>query len=283
LNLADAGILRAFLKRHGIDPAKGLGQHFLVSRRAVDAIVGAAGDVRSALEIGPGPGVLTSALSAKIGRVVALELDARMIALLQESAPNAEVRRANALESDLSTLLAELPAPRALVSNLPYYITGPLLTRIAEARGQFDVAVLMMQREVGQRVLAPAKTSARGSLSVYLQIQFEIRKVVQVPAGSFLPPPKVDSLVLAFTPRETGLSVDEEEFFFRMLRLAFAQPRKTLANNLSAGLHVPRELALRALERSDLGEKARPQELTVEEWISLARATRAEMAGDARG
>jgi 16S rRNA (adenine1518-N6/adenine1519-N6)-dimethyltransferase len=127
-----------------------------------------------------------------------------------------------------------------------------------------------MQKEVAQRVVAAPKTSARGSLSVYLQTQFEIAKVAEAPAGAFLPPPKVDSMVLAFRPRETGLTVSQESVLFRLIRIGFTQPRKTLANNLAAGYHVPRDEALAWEQEAGLGEKARPQELTVEEWVRLA-------------
>lgn len=231
---------------------------------------------RGILEIGPGPGVLTAPLSATAEKMIALELDERMIAALAESAPRADVRKADALKADILSVLHELPEPRGLVSNLPYYITGPLLTRIAEARAGYSIAVLMMQREVAQRVVAAEKTSARGSLSVYLQSQFVIKKITDAPAGAFLPPPKVDSTVLSFMPRETGLPSEIEPYFFRLVRLGFTQPRKTLANNLSAGLHIDRTVALQMIAGAGLGEKARPQELSVDEWKRLAQVPTGE-------
>jgi 16S rRNA (adenine1518-N6/adenine1519-N6)-dimethyltransferase len=206
--------------------------------------------------------------------LIALELDQRMVAALADSAPSAEVRRLDALHADLSEILRELPAPRAVVSNLPYYITGPLLTRIAEARAEFSVAVLMMQKEVAQRILAGPSNSARGSLSVYLQMQFEIALVAQVPAGAFVPPPKVDSTVLRFEPKPLSLEPAFEAHLFRLIRLSFAQPRKTLANNLVAGLQVPRDVAANAIEVAGLEEKIRPHDLTLNEWLALATATK---------
>src|SRR5579871_5760124 len=194
MDLADPKTLTAFLAAHGIRASKGLGQHFLCSRPAVDAIVDRVRSVKGVLEIGPGPGVLTGPMS-EIAEVTALEIDPRMIELLKDSAPKAQVLQIDALKGDLSEVLAGLPTPRAVVSNLPYYITGPLLTKISEARGRFQVAVLMMQREVADRVVAEAGNSNRGSLSVYLQSQFNIELVKRVPAGAFLPPPKVDSTV----------------------------------------------------------------------------------------
>jgi 16S rRNA (adenine1518-N6/adenine1519-N6)-dimethyltransferase len=235
------------------------------SQPAVAAIEERLAHCKGILEIGPGPGVLTAPLSAHAEKMIALELDERMILALKESAPSAEVRKADALQTNLLSVLHELPEPRGLVSNLPYYITGPLLTRIAGARAGYSVAVLMMQKEVAERVLAAPKTSARGSLSVFLQLQFKIDKVIAVPAGSFVPPPKVDSTVLAFEP----LPNPDDPWLFRVVRVGFTQPRKTLANNLT-GLQISRDHALLAIEALGLLPTARPQELTLEEWQALA-------------
>ena len=267
MNLSDPGTLRAFLARHGLTARKGLGQHFLCSTSAVSAIVAAVGDARGVLEIGPGPGVLTSALS-EIAEVIALEVDDRMIEALGESAPKAKVLKQDALEANLPELLAELPEPRAIVSNLPYYITGPLLTVIASARRGFDVAVLMMQKEVGQRVLAEPGNRDRGSLSVFLQSQFAILRVANVPAGAFIPPPKVDSVVLQLVP----LDAPNEPRLYELIRLGFTQPRKTLANNLATGLGVDREKVVGVLADGGMLGNVRPHELTLEQWRGIALA-----------
>ncbi|HRK22164.1 MAG TPA: rRNA adenine N-6-methyltransferase family protein [Fimbriimonadaceae bacterium] len=129
MDLTDVPTLRAFLERHGVSARKGLGQHFLCSKRVVDAIAARLEGYAGALEIGPGPGVLTSALSSRIPHVRALEIDERMVGALAESAPSVEVVRGDALGTNLEDLLLDLPTPRAIVSNLPYYITGPLITR----------------------------------------------------------------------------------------------------------------------------------------------------------
>jgi len=265
MDLTDAPTLRRFLSKYELAAKKGLGQHFLCSRPVVSKIVDALQGYPGILEIGPGPGVLTSPLSERAEKYTAIELDSRMIEALAESAPQAEVRQEDALKTDLNVLLRNLPEPKAVVSNLPYYITGPLLTRIAEARHCFQKAVLMMQKEVAQRVLARAKESARGSLSVYLQLQFEIRKIVDAPAGAFLPPPKVDSTVLEFMSKPD----EYEDSLFKLIRFGFAQPRKTMVNNLLAGYHVPRDEAMEWLTRAGLDEKSRPQELSNEQWLTL--------------
>ena len=265
MRLDQPEILRAFLKRHGLRPDKGLGQHFLVSAATVDLIVATVSHCRGVLEIGPGPGVLTAPLSEMAEKTIAVELDPTMPLLIAESAPRAQVVKEDALKADLIALLSELPTPRALVSNLPYYITGPLLARIADARTCLDVAVLMMQREVADRILATPGKRERGALSVALQSQFEITRIANVPASAFMPPPKVDSAVLRLLPREAALN-DEA---LKLVRLGFAQPRKTLVNNLVAGLGIARDEAVARIEAIGLIETARPAELTEAQWRSL--------------
>jgi len=265
-------VLKAWLGRHGIRAEKGLGQHFLVSGPVVASIVDALAECRGLLEIGPGPGVLTSPLACQAERIVAVELDDRMVAILSESAPSAHVRKEDALKADLRALLDDLPEPRGVVSNLPYYITGPLLERIADVRDLFDRAVLMMQKEVAERIRAKAGGSERGALSVMLQSQFEISRLASAPAGAFLPPPKVDSEVLLFRPRRPDMSPEAARMFERTVRLGFAQRRKTLLNNLVAGFHLSRDEANEVLEAAGISPLARPQELSEGEWKAVAQA-----------
>jgi len=272
LKLYDPATLTAFLKKYGISASKGLGQHFLCSEAAVESIASAIAGCLGVCEIGPGPGVLTGPISEQSQRMIALELDQQMIEALKFSSPKAEVRRVDALKVDLSALLRELPEPRGIVSNMPYYITGPLLNKIAEARSELSIAVLMMQREVAQRILAKPGNGDRGSLSVYLQSLFEIDLVTHVPAKYFLPPPRVDSTVLKFTPKRFDWATDFETRYFRIIRLSFAQPRKTLANNLVAGLLQPREVVADAIDKIGLEEKVRPHDLTLAQWEALTFA-----------
>lgn len=235
----------------------------------VEAIVKSLVDLPGLLEIGPGPGVLTSPLSELSQGYIAFELDSRMIGVLKESAPKADVRQADALQVDLLAALNELPSPRGVVSNLPYYITGPLLNHIASAKEGFSRAVLMMQKEVGMRITAKPESRERGSFSVYLQSQFEITVICEVPPDSFLPPPKVDSMVLQFVPKPGVPPQSEDSPFFRMVRMGFAQPRKTLANNLVAGFHLSRDEVEDALEQVGLTLSIRPHFLTEQQWRLL--------------
>jgi 16S rRNA (adenine1518-N6/adenine1519-N6)-dimethyltransferase len=266
VNLADPATLQRFLAKQGLSATKGLGQHFLCSEPVVDCIVERLSNFHGLLEIGPGPGVLTAPLSERAEKMLALEVDVRMIKALATSAPKAEVLKLDALQADLPALLSTLPERRAVVSNLPYYITAPLLNVIAKARTHFEVAVLMMQKEVAKRIMAPPRSGDRGSLSVYLQAEFEISHVVDAPSAAFFPPPKVDSTVLEFKPKSnSGL----DETFFDFVRLCFNQPRKTLVNNLVVGLHVSRDAAVNALQAAELTPLARAQELTQSEFVRL--------------
>lgn len=264
MKLTDPGELRALLERHGFRPRKAWGQHFLISDRVVDAVLLRLDGVAGILEVGPGPGVLTSPMSER-AQVLAVEVDPIAVSALAESAPRAEVVAGDALKVDLAGLLDRLPEPRALVSNMPYNITGPLLTRFAELRRGFAKAVLMMQREVGKRLTAEAGSSEFGSLSVFIQSQFEVRRVCDAPPGAFYPPPKVSSVVLELVPNAAVPS----PWFFELVRLGFAQPRKTLANNFSAA-----GLSRDAIEALGLDASVRPHQVPVATWHHLAQATR---------
>ncbi|MEQ1823048.1 MAG: 16S rRNA (adenine(1518)-N(6)/adenine(1519)-N(6))-dimethyltransferase RsmA [Fimbriimonadaceae bacterium] len=260
MNLTDAGTLQRTLARHGLRADKALGQHFLVSQRVVDTIVIQVHGYQGALEIGPGPGVLTQALCSALPAVIALELDERMIPMLAETAPAAQVLRVDALTTDIGGVLEGMPEPRAIVSNLPYYITGPLLDRIFQQRQSWSKAVLMMQREVGEKILAPVGDRRRGALSVISQALFQVSKVCSVPPGAFLPPPKVESIVLSFEP----LGREFESAFFNFVHAGFTQPRKTLANNLKGYGITPEAIAA-----SGLKDLVRPHELELEDWTRL--------------
>lgn len=264
MNLAEPGELRGLLKRHGWEPQKALGQHFLVSKNVVDAIVARVASMVGIVEIGPGPGVLTTRLLKAGHPVTAVEIDPIAVAALGETAPTATVLAQDALTVDLSALLGALPAPHAVVSNLPYNLTGPLLDRILRAASAWEVAVLMMQREVGERILAPVGHRSRGGLSLRVQYGFTIERVTNVPAGAFLPPPKVDSIVLAFTPRDDRALSPARE---RLWAAAFSQPRKTLVNNLTA--LYGREATLATLRQAKLSLDIRPHEVPDMGWEAL--------------
>ncbi|MDQ2986938.1 MAG: 16S rRNA (adenine(1518)-N(6)/adenine(1519)-N(6))-dimethyltransferase RsmA [Armatimonadota bacterium] len=241
-------------------PKKSLGQHWLVSEGHVRKIVDAVGDARGILEIGPGKGILTAPLSAK-APVIALELDPRMAEATLRAAPNAEVITGDVLTADIGGLLDSLERPVAVVSNLPYYITAAVVSRLIEVSERFDIAVLMMQEEVANKLMAEAGNARRGSLSVAVQRHFVIESVTKVPPGAFNPPPKVDSRVLRLVSK--GVPVDKS--LEALVRKGFTQPRKTLANNLGN-----REI----IERAGLSPSGRPHQLLEEDWVLLGQLAR---------
>lgn len=265
-DLAEISVLKPFLVRHGFNPKKSLGQHWLASKSAADKIVSACTDAKGILEIGPGPGVLTQRLST-FAEVIALDLDSRCENALSEAAPDATFVLADVLEADLSALLRRLKTPRAIVSNLPYYITAAVLQRICDIADDIAFAVLMMQSEVAQRVAAVPGNSSRGSLSVLAQFFFRIEPVCSVPPSAFFPPPKVASQVLRFQTRRQR---EPFEGFFDFVRASFKQPRKTISNNIANAGIATREVVEAELEDLGVSRTARPHTLTEEQWLSLA-------------
>lgn len=199
-------------------------------------------------------------------QVVAVELDGRVLPLVGEWAPAAEVLHADALAVDWGEILAGLPAPRGIVSNMPYQISSLLLAKVGEVAGRIDRAVLMMQKEVGEKVCAAVGDRRRGSLSVAMQRLFRVSRVCDVPPGAFLPPPRVESVVLELRPTGEGYPAGLERF----VRAGFGQPRKTVANNLRE--MVGRALAEEVLGESGMGATSRPHELPFEVWARLWQA-----------
>lgn len=265
INPLNPAELKQLLQAEGFAPTKRLGQHFLISERVVGQIMAAVGhETGSILEVGPGPGALTHLLS-RHWPVSALEVDERAVRVLAKTAPQAQVIHADALQVDLPALVHDMPQPLVLVSNMPYHITGPLLTAFTRIRQFTSRQILMMQREVAQKITALSGDGELGSISVFLQSRFNIRTLCLAHAGAFWPPPKVDSTVLIFEPRPLFAREEEHEV---LVRRAFVQPRKTLANNLVAAGY-PRDRVLSALERVDLGDRVRPHEVPLMDWHRL--------------
>jgi 16S rRNA (adenine1518-N6/adenine1519-N6)-dimethyltransferase len=211
VNLSDPGELKGFLRKHGLKADKSLGQHFLCAPDIVQEIVRAAGKYVGCLEVGPGPGILTSFLAKKAESMSAVEFDSRMVSLLADSAPKCKVIVGDALRVNLAEILQELPEPRSLVSNMPYYITGPLLARFSDVRHLVGVMVLMMQKEVGEKIVAEPKNRDRGALSVNIQSMFTVEFVVKAPGESFMPPPKVSWPYAASQnpPQQSGIDLPQ--------------------------------------------------------------------------
>lgn len=260
-----------------IMPAKPkLGQNFLVDDAAIQRIAASLGDIsgRTVVEIGPGHGAITGALAARAARLVAVELDHELALYLRVAFPPERVTvvEQDVLKFDFEAARAEFAAEGQrllVVANLPYYITSPILLHLAASRAALDRAVLMVQREVADRVVAQPGSRDYGLLSVTVQMYGPAERLFTLPPGAFSPPPDVHSTVFRwrFAPRFAELGV-EEAGFLRFVRTAFAQKRKTLANNLRAAGIVPTD-AVAALAQAVIQPQARAEELPVEKLAAL--------------
>src|SRR5438093_381348 len=236
-----ARVLRAF----GIRPRKRWGQHFLVSRRALDQILAAADltDQDTVLEIGAGLGTLTAALAERAGRVIAVEIDRALLPALQAavgSCPNVQTIIGDAMTIDLASVFGASPGPRKLVANLPYNVASALIVALLEPPLGVQRMVVTVQREVAGRLSARPGTKDYGILSVAAQFRAEVAVVDTLPASAFMPPPEVESAVVRLETRERPVCpVLDEGMFFRVVRAAFSQRRKTVRNALAGGFPMP--------------------------------------------
>lgn len=259
-------------------PKSKLGQNFLRDPQAVERIVAALGELsgRTVIEIGPGQGAITGALAARAKHIIAVELDHELAIRLRVQFPSEKVTvvEQDVLEYDFAAARANRASAGerlSVVGNLPYYITSPILLKLAASHAVLDLAVLMVQREVADRVTARPGSRDYGVLSVTAQVYGPAEPLLTLPPSAFSPPPEVHSTVFRwrFAPRFEELGVKEEPFL-RFVRLAFAQKRKTLANNLRAAGFAPAEI-VSALERAGIPAQARAETLSVDRFAALSR------------
>jgi 16S rRNA (adenine1518-N6/adenine1519-N6)-dimethyltransferase len=262
---------QALIRKHGIRPSKRLGQHFMLARGSLEKVVKAAdldaGD--TVLEIGAGIGALTILLAESARRVVAVEIDIRLLPALQEAVAghaNIEIVRGDILEQDIGSLMGA--DKFNVVANIPYNITSMLIRRLLEAPKQPDRLILTVQREVAQRIVAQPGQMSLLALSVRLYGDASIK--ARIPAGSFFPPPNVESAILRIDLRDEmilpGGLVPE---FFRLARAGFHQKRKQLRNSLASGLNAPPQQVVSWLENAGISPRSRAQELSIDDWIRL--------------
>lgn len=286
---------KAVQAKHDFTFKKSLGQHFLVDPRILRTIVAAARpDARTGiLEVGPGFGALTEALAETAGRVVAVEVDRRLIPVLEEQLaafPHVTVIHADILECDLHELATHFAgcSQWKVVANLPYYITTPILVKFLEFASLFATMkrkgeplsippltemILMMQKEVAERLAAIPGSKAYGSLSVFAQYYAHLEPVCDVPKSAFLPPPNVVSQVIRLILREQpAVDVPDPEWFFQVVRAAFAQRRKTLLNNVHALVpHVAKADLAQRLQSGGLDLSRRAETLSLQEFAALSQ------------
>ncbi|ASE37454.1 16S rRNA (adenine(1518)-N(6)/adenine(1519)-N(6))-dimethyltransferase RsmA [Staphylococcus pettenkoferi] len=280
-DIATPSRTRALLEQHHFNFKKSLGQNFLVDVNIIRKIIDASeiDATTGVIEIGPGMGSLTEQLAKKAQNVLAFEIDQRLMPILDETLapyPNVQVINEDILKADIAhyvqTYLGHCERIM-VVANLPYYITTPILLNLMQRSLPIDGYVVMMQKEVGERLNAQVGTKAYGSLSIVAQYYTETSKVLTVPKTVFMPPPNVDSIVVKLMQRPyPQIDIDDEDRFFKMTKGAFTQRRKTINNNYQS-LFVDgkkhKKVITAWLEAANIDPKRRGETLTIEEFATL--------------
>lgn len=282
MDLCNLDHIKALLARHGFRFSKSMGQNFLIQDWVPRDIAATSGADQNCgvLEVGPGIGPLTDQLSRRAGKVVSVELDRALLPILGETMAgrdNVEIVPGDILKTDIPALVQEKFAglkPLAC-ANLPYNITTPAITALLEA-GCFDTITVMIQREVARRICAAPGDGDYGAFSVYCQYHAETELLFDVPPDCFIPAPKVTSAVLRLTPKSPPAEVDDPEHFFKVVRAAFAQRRKTLVNGLNAafGGQFTKEELQDLLANVGLPADVRGERLSIPQFAALSRAMR---------
>lgn len=280
--LTDLSTIRELCARHDFALSKGFGQNFIINPGICPRIAEAAGigPGWGALEIGPGIGVLTEQLAKRADKVVSVEVDKRLPPILAETMadyPNFKLVLEDVLKVDLKGLLASEfgDKPVAVCANLPYYITSPILMRLLEERLPIRNITVMVQKEAAQRLCAPPGTRQAGAISYAVAYYATPKLLFTVQPGSFYPAPKVTSAVIRLDIHDTPpvqVPGGDEAGFFRLIRAAFSQRRKTAANAVASGLNLPKARVLAALEAAGLDPKLRPEQLTLADCCALQAA-----------
>ena len=276
--LSDISTIRAVLEKNGFHFSKALGQNFLINPSVCPrmAALSGAADCAGAVEVGPGIGVLTWELSQVAKKVVSIELDKRLLPVLDETladCDNVKILNADVMKLDLRRMIeGEFPGGEvAVCANLPYYITSPVIMRLLEERLPVTSITVMVQKEAAERLCAHPGERACGAVSAAVWYYAEPEILFQVSRGSFMPAPNVDSAVIRLRIRRTPpVEVADEPFFFRVVRAAFAQRRKTAVNSIANTLGRSKQAVAAAFDAAGVPQNARAEALTLEDFAALA-------------
>lgn len=260
-------------KMYDIQPQKSKGQNFLISEDVYDKIISYA-DLKpedTVLEVGPGLGFLTFKLAQKVKKVLAVELDSKIVEVLQILIQGSKNKNIKIFNKDILTAKGDnfsKISPYKIVSNLPYNITSIFLRKFLSLSHKPELIVLMLQKEVVSRIIArPPKMSL---LSLSVQFYAEVELMLDVPRNNFYPSPEVDSAIIKIIPNKKLLdSYQEEKKFFKLLRVAFSAKRKMLKNNLEIGLKIDEEIIKKVFKELDLDLKVRAEQISLEEWLKI--------------
>ena len=276
-NLSDISVIRGVLERHGFNFSKALGQNFLINPSVCPRMAeySLADKNTGVIEIGAGIGVLTAELAMIAKKVVCVELDTRLLPILDETLAdfdNIEIVNADVMKTDLKALIEEKFQGMDVVvcANLPYYITSPVITMLLESRLPIKAVTVMIQKEAADRLCTPVGSRDSGAITVCTNYYAEVKQLFNVSRGSFMPAPNVDSTVIRLDIREyPAVEVSDEKKFFKMVKAAFAQRRKTALNSISSGMGLSKTQVADALRTSGLEENVRAEKLTMQELATL--------------
>ena len=278
-NLSDPAVIKDILSRHGFTFSKRLGQNFLINPSVCPRIaeLGGAGEGFGIIEIGPGIGVLTNELCARADKVVAIELDSRLLPILGETLAehkNLKIINADVLDVDLKKLIDdEFSGLRvAVCANLPYYITSPIVMKLLEDRLAIESITTMVQKEAAERLCAPVGSREAGAVTVAVDYFSEAERLFNVSRGSFMPQPNVDSAVIRLKIRKNTPEVSDEKLFFKIVRGIFTLRRKTVLNALSGSMGIEKSQAEEILRAAGIDSGKRPEQLKMNELIALCGA-----------
>ncbi len=276
--LTDEKTVKQILAKHGIVLSKARGQNFLINPTVCPRMAQASGATKEdgVLEIGPGVGVLTAELAKVAGKVVTVEVDKGLPPVLAETLAdfdNITLIEGDILKINIKELLeTHFKGMKVMVcANLPYYITTDILMMLLESGLPFESITVMVQKEFAARMCAPVGSRESGAITVGAAYRAKCERIFTVSGGSFLPPPKVDSTVMRLTPyKQPPVAVENEPFFFKMIKAGFNQRRKTMVNSLNAGMSIAKEVITAALEQCGLSATARIEQLNLEQLATLA-------------
>ena len=276
--LTNIGTVKDILSRHGFSFSKGLGQNFIINPDICPKIaeMGNAAEGFGVLEIGTGIGVLTAELAKRANKVAAVEIDTRLLPILEETLAdfsNVKIFNEDVMKCDLHGIIREEFAGlrAAVCANLPYYITSPVIMLLLESRLPVESITVMVQKEAAQRLCAKVGSRDAGAITVAVNYYGTARQLFGVSRGSFMPSPNVDSAVIRIDPAaELRLPEAEEKYFFKVVKSGFSQRRKTAANAVSSQMGLPKDVVYEALKAAGLPETARLEQLELEELMEFS-------------
>lgn len=276
-NLCDINVIKDVMGRHGFNFSKALGQNFIINESVCPRIaeLGGVDENTGVIEIGAGVGVLTAELAKRAKKVVCIEIDKRLLPVLDETLAefdNIEIVNDDVLKVNLHKLIEEkFSGMRVVVcANLPYYITSPIIMMLLESNLPIDSITVMVQREAGERLCAEVGSRDGGAVTAAVNFYAKAEKLFDVSRGSFMPSPKVDSMVIKLEMRREKLfDLADEKKFFRLIKSAFGQRRKTASNSISAGMGIPKGEVVEALKRAGFSPDIRAEKFTMDDFRRL--------------